>query len=66
MNVYGLHKKADPSNCTVLAKKLSKNCLQNMKAETLRQAFFLKKIKFFGFHGVVLVKTFPLMYQLLM
>ena len=25
-----------------------------------------KKIKFLGFHGVVLVKTFPLMYQLLM
>ena len=25
-----------------------------------------KKIQFFGFHGVVLVKTFPLMYQLLM
>ena len=23
-----------------------------------------KKIKFLGFHGVVLVKTFPLMYQL--
>ena len=28
--------------------------------------FFEKKIKFLGFHGVVLVKTFPLMYQLLM
>ena len=28
--------------------------------------FFLKKIKFSGFHAVVLVKTFPLMYQLLM
>ena len=27
---------------------------------------FWKKFKFFGFHGVVLVKTFPLMYQLLM
>ena len=25
-----------------------------------------KKIKSLGFHGVVLVKTFPLMYQLLM
>ena len=25
-----------------------------------------KKNKFLGFHGVVLVKTFPLMYQLLM
>ena len=25
-----------------------------------------KKIKFLGFHGVVLVKTFPLMYQVLM
>ena len=25
-----------------------------------------RKIKFLGFHGVVLVKTFPLMYQLLM
>ena len=28
--------------------------------------FFEKKIKFLGFHGVVLVETFPLMYQLLM
>ena len=28
--------------------------------------FLEKKIKFLGFHGVVLVKTFPLMYQLLM
>ena len=27
---------------------------------------FLKKFKFSGFHGVVLVKTFPLMHQLLM
>ena len=26
--------------------------------------FFEKKIEFLGFHGVVLVKTFPLMYQL--
>ena len=25
-----------------------------------------KKFKFFGFHGVIPVKTFPLMYQLLM
>ena len=28
--------------------------------------FFEKKIQFLGFHGVVLVKTFPLIYQLLM
>ena len=28
--------------------------------------FFLNKIKFLGFHAVVLVKNFPLMYQLLM
>ena len=28
--------------------------------------FFEKKIEFLGFHAVVLVKTFPLMYQLLM
>ena len=28
--------------------------------------FFETKFKFSGFHGVVLVKTFPLMYQLLM
>ena len=27
---------------------------------------FLKNFTFSGFHGVVLVKTFPLMYQLLM
>ena len=30
------------------------------------RTFFKKKIKFLGFHGVVLVKTLPLMYQLLM
>ena len=30
------------------------------------ELFWKKKIKFLGFHGVVLVKTFPLMYQLLM
>ena len=28
--------------------------------------FFEKKFKFLGFHAVVLMKTFPLMYQLLM
>ena len=30
------------------------------------RTFFKKKIKFLGFHGVVLVKTIPLMCQLLM
>ena len=30
------------------------------------ELFWKKKIKFLGFHGVVLVKTIPLMYQLLM
>ena len=30
------------------------------------QTFLKNKIKFFGSHAVVLVKTFPLMYQLLM
>ena len=30
------------------------------------RTFLKKKIKFFGSHVVVLVKTFPLMYQLLM
>ena len=30
------------------------------------RTFLKKKIQFLGFHGVVLVKTFPLMYQLLM
>ena len=28
--------------------------------------FFEKKIEYLGFHAVVLVKKFPLMYQLLM
>ena len=28
------------------------------------RTFLKKKIQFLGFHGVVLVKTFPLMYQL--
>ena len=40
----------------------AKNCLQNMTAETLKLCIFLKKtIKF-----LALVKTFPLMYQLLL
>ena len=30
------------------------------------RTFLKKKINFLGFHGAVLVKTFPLMYQLLM
>ena len=30
------------------------------------RTFLKKKIKLIGFHGVVLVKTFPLMYQLQM
>ena len=30
------------------------------------QTFLKKKIKFWSFHAIVLVKTFPLMYQLLM
>ena len=28
--------------------------------------FWKKRIKFLGFHNVVIVKSFPLMYQLLM
>ena len=48
MNVYGLHKKADPSMYTVQAK----NCLQNTTAETLRKAFF-KENQFWG------VSNFP-------
>ena len=65
MNVYGLHKKADQSMCTVKAKKL----LQNMTAETLCLAclfVFDNKIKFLGTHAVVLVKRFPLAYHLLL
>ena len=39
-----------------------------MTIETLRKVFYLKKQSIFGvaIHDVVLVKTFPLMYQLLM
>ena len=36
------------------------------KSQNLISNFFEKKIKFSNFHAVVLVKTFPLMYQLLM
>ena len=35
-------------------------------SQNLNFELFWKKIKFLGFHVVVLVKTFPLMYQLLM
>ena len=45
------------------AKVISALC-QKSKFEF--QTFLKKKIKFLGFHGVVLVKTFLLMYQLLM
>ena len=37
-----------------------------VKSQNSNLELFWKKIKFLGFHGVVLVKTFPLMYQLLM
>ena len=37
-----------------------------VKRQNSNFELFWKKIKFLGFHGVVLVKTFPLMYQLLM
>ena len=36
-----------------------------VKSQNLNfELFWKKKIQFLGFHGVVLVKTFPLMYQL--
>ena len=37
-----------------------------IKSQNSNFELFWKKIQFLGFHGVVLVKTFPLMYQLLM
>ena len=37
-----------------------------VKSQISNFELFWKKIKFLGFHGVVLVKTFSLMYQLLM
>ena len=37
-----------------------------VKIQNSNLELFEKRIKFLGFHGVVLVKTFPLMYQLLM
>ena len=37
-----------------------------VKSQIPNFELFWKKFKFSGFHGVVLVKTFPLMYQLLM
>ena len=37
-----------------------------VKSQNSNFELFWKKIKFLVFHGVVLVKTFPLMYQLLM
>ena len=35
-----------------------------VKSQNSNFELFWKKIQFLGFHGVVLVKTFPLMYQL--
>ena len=61
MNVNRQHEKANQSMCTVQVK----NCLQNMTAETLREAFFYQENSiFFGFHAVLLMKTFLLTYQL--
>ena len=37
-----------------------------VKSQNSNFELFWKKFKFFGFHGAVLVKIFPLMYQLLM
>ena len=37
-----------------------------VKSQNSNFELFWKKIQFLGFHGVVLVKTFPLMYQKLM
>ena len=37
-----------------------------VKSKNSNFELFWKKNQIFGFHGVVLVKTFPLMYQLLM
>ena len=36
------------------------------ESETLSLAWFFNEIELLGFHAVVLVKTVPLMYQLLM
>ena len=37
-----------------------------VKSQNSNFELIWKKFNFFGFHGVVLVKTFPLMYQLLL
>ena len=37
-----------------------------VKSQNSNFELFRKKIKFLGFHAVLLVKTYPLMYQLLM
>ena len=37
-----------------------------MTEETLSNHVFINETKFLGFHAVVLVKIFPLMYQLLL
>ena len=61
MNVNGYHdstKQCAQNKLKIVYKYDSRN--------TQVSKFFLNKIKFLGFHGVVLVKTFPLMYQLLM
>ena len=37
-----------------------------VKSQNSNFELFWEKFKFLGFHGVILMKTFPLMYQLLM
>ena len=54
------------TNVGLILTKLRWFQLFSQKSKFEFQTFLKKKIKFLGFHGVVLMKTFPLMYQLLM
>ena len=60
LNVFGLHKKADPSMCETK----HNNCLQKHDSRNTQISMLFSK--FLGSHAVVLVRTFPVVYQLLL
>ena len=56
----------DPQRDDDASPMSSYRCMSSPQVKILISNFLGKFFKFFGFHAVVLVKTFPLMYQLLM
>ena len=54
----------DPQRDDDASPMSSNRCMSSSQVKIRISNFFGKFFKFMGFHGVELVKTFPLMYQL--